>query len=69
MTTQAKSAFPVRLRSLREAAGLSVAALAEAAGLTRQMIRYLEIGERTPSLDTLRRLATALGEKSLACWD
>ena len=53
--------LPARLRTLRLAAGLSVPALAAAAGVTAQAIRYLEAGSRAPSLETAARLAKALG--------
>lgn len=53
--------FAGRLRALREAAGLSVAELATAAGLTRQAVSKLERGHREPALETARRLAAALG--------
>lgn len=54
--------FAATLRNLRVSAGLSVAALANAAGLTRQSVDLLEKGERKPSLETAERLAIALGE-------
>ena len=53
--------LPARLRTLRLAAGLSVPALAAAAGVTAQAIRYLEAGSRAPSLETAAKLAVALG--------
>lgn len=52
--------FPARLRSLRVQAGLSVPALARAAGLTRQQIHGYESGRNEPKLSTLVRLASAL---------
>lgn len=60
--------FASRLRSLREAAGLCVNALAKKAGLTRHCVGRLEKGEREPSLETARKLAAALGRR-LECWD
>jgi len=53
--------FPDRLRALRESAGLSVEALATAAGLTRQAVHNYEAGERRPTWQAVQQLATALG--------
>ncbi len=53
--------FGTRLRQLREAAGLSGAALAEAAGVTAEAVRLIETGEREPRWSTVRKLAKALG--------
>jgi transcriptional regulator with XRE-family HTH domain len=39
---------------------LSLNALAERAGLSRQMVSYVEQEERNPSLDTLLRIADVL---------
>jgi transcriptional regulator with XRE-family HTH domain len=49
------------LREQREKQGLSMTALAERAGLTQQAVSYIERGMRTPNLDTLLRIADALG--------
>jgi transcriptional regulator with XRE-family HTH domain len=49
------------LRVERQRQGLSLGGLAEKAGLSRQMISYVEQGERNPTLDTLLRVAAALG--------
>lgn len=57
-------AFPGRLRTLREAANLSVAELAERAGLHRVHVHQLEAGKRAPSWATVCRLADALGVKT-----
>ena len=59
--------FAERLRSLREAAGLSIADLSRRAGLTYQAVSFLETGERQPSLETARKLAVAL-DRTLECW-
>jgi transcriptional regulator with XRE-family HTH domain len=56
-----RAAFAARLRTLREAAGLSVAELASRAALQRQTVYKLEGGEREPSLVTAVALARALG--------
>lgn len=49
------------LRRLRRNAGLSQSALAEAAGVSRRMIVNIEKGDVNVSLNTLDRLAEALG--------
>lgn len=54
-------AFPDRLRALRESAGLTVAELAEAAGLTRQAVHNYEAGDRRPTWQAVQKLAEALG--------
>lgn len=38
--------------------------LAEKAGLSRQMVSYVERGLRIPSLDTLLRITAVLGVKA-----
>ncbi|GGS47210.1 helix-turn-helix domain-containing protein [Actinokineospora fastidiosa] len=50
-----------RLRSLRAASGKTVADVAALAGLSVPYIANLENGRGNPTLDALRRLATALG--------
>lgn len=49
------------VRRLRTAAGLSQAALAEAAGVSRRMLVNIEKGDVNVSLNTLDRLAAVLG--------
>jgi transcriptional regulator with XRE-family HTH domain len=49
------------VRRLRQAAGLSQAALAEAAGLSRRMLVHIESGHTNISLSSLDRLAAVLG--------
>jgi transcriptional regulator with XRE-family HTH domain len=49
------------VRQLRQERGLSVYALAQRTGLSDQAIHDLESADRQPSLDTLRRMAAALG--------
>ncbi len=51
------------LRQLRQAAGLSQAALAQASGISRRMIVAVESGDANISLSSLDRLAAALGVK------
>ncbi|WP_411033296.1 helix-turn-helix domain-containing protein [Shinella sp. BYT-45] len=49
------------LRRLRQAAGLSQAALAKASGISRRMIVSLEGGDANISLSSLDKLAAAIG--------
>ena len=49
-----------RLRTLREAAGLTQLALAAASGLTHEAISNLETGKRAPRVLTVTKLAQAL---------
>jgi len=44
----------------RERQGLSLNAMGKRAGLSYQMIRFVETGERMPTLDTLLRMAAAI---------
>lgn len=50
-----------RLRTLRLAAGLTQAELARRTGIHRPNIARVEAGRHTPSLETLARLAAAIG--------
>lgn len=50
-----------RLRELRLAAGLTQAELARRTGIHRPNIARVEAGRHTPSLETLARIATAIG--------
>jgi transcriptional regulator with XRE-family HTH domain len=50
-----------RLKKLREDKGMSQAALAEKADLSRGYLLRLEAGRQDPTLGTLERLAKALG--------
>ena len=52
--------FPERLRAARESKGLSQTDLAKRAGFQPSAICHFENGRRTPSLDSLRKLADAL---------
>jgi transcriptional regulator with XRE-family HTH domain len=49
------------IRDLREDAGLSMAAIAKAAGVHRSHVSRIEVGQRGPSLSTLVAIATVLG--------
>ncbi|MBU6400149.1 MAG: helix-turn-helix domain-containing protein, partial [Verrucomicrobia bacterium] len=48
------------LREEREKRGFSLNALAQKAGLSRQMVSYVEQEARNPSLETLLRITEAL---------
>ncbi len=48
------------LRQERERIGLSMNAVAERAGLSQQMVSYVERGMRNPTLETLLRIAAAM---------
>jgi transcriptional regulator with XRE-family HTH domain len=53
--------FGRKLRALREAAGMTQAALANQAGITREYVNKLEGGQYDPTLGVVQRLAKALG--------
>ena len=53
--------LPANLRRLRTAKGLSQQALAEQAGMSRVGYRDIETGKAAPRLDSLQRIADALG--------
>jgi transcriptional regulator with XRE-family HTH domain len=53
-------AFACLLRETREAQHLSMSQVAQRAGLSQQMVSYVEIGLRGPTLDTVLRLGHAL---------
>ncbi|HZD58241.1 MAG TPA: cupin domain-containing protein [Anaerolineales bacterium] len=50
----------LRIRSLRERDGLSLRALSERCGLSINAISQIERGENSPTVSSLRRLASAL---------
>ena len=54
------AAVAVALRKERERQSLSMNAVAERAGLSQQMVSYVERGMRNPTLDTLLRITEAL---------
>lgn len=53
----------VVIRRNRTDRGLSQESLAELAGLSRSFVGEIERGAAVPSVETLQRLADALGEK------
>ena len=53
----------MRLRKIRQRKGLSQAAVAESAGLSREYVNKIEAGRYDPPLSTLNRLAKALKVK------
>jgi transcriptional regulator with XRE-family HTH domain len=55
------NAFGLRLKELREGAGLSQPQLAERAGMNRFGVAKLEQGVREPSWSTIKALCKALG--------
>ena len=60
----AVAALLKRLRELREAAGLSLADLAERTGMDKAALSRLETGRSgNPTIDTLARYARALGQQ------
>ena len=56
-----KKKFGVRLFQLRSKAGMTQDRLAEKANLSIDSIRRIEKGSRSPSFDSLERIADALG--------
>jgi len=52
-----------RVQDLRKQRGLTQAALAAKAGISREYLARLEIGRHEPTLTTLQGLAKALGVK------
>jgi transcriptional regulator with XRE-family HTH domain len=55
-----KMLFGKALRAIRTRKGFSQESLAEAAGLHRNMVNFLENGHRNPSMETIVKLAKAL---------
>lgn len=64
LTRQAVNSAVARLlRAERERQGLSMSVVAERAGISQQMVSYVERELRKPTLDTLLRMAHALDIK------
>jgi len=51
----------LKLKSLREGAGLTGVQLGEAVGVSQSMIAHYEAGRKTPSMEILARIADKLG--------
>lgn len=49
-----------RIRQRRRQLDMSMQDLGDAVGVSRVMIHYIESGERTPSIDTITKIANAL---------
>jgi transcriptional regulator with XRE-family HTH domain len=58
-----------RIRTIRTMRGMSSTQLAQAAGVSRGMISQLELDRANPSIDTLRKIATALESPIAAFFD
>lgn len=58
---QAAQALAAGMKRLRKRLGLTQAALAEVAGLHVQYVSQVERQQRSPAMDTIDRLADALG--------
>lgn len=61
MRREIKAAIGDALRAKREKLGISQEELAERAGVDRTYISILERGLKSPTLDTLERICSALG--------
>lgn len=53
--------FRRRVQEVREGAGMSMYALEQRSGVSREMIALIECGESCPTLFVMRRLAFGLG--------
>lgn len=60
MSRHIKKSFPEKLRSAREAAGLTQQQVSEVAQLSVTGLAMIERGERLPNLDTAARICWAL---------
>ena len=61
MTEEDARLFGARVKELREAANLTQVALAKKAAIQQGQLSEIEIGKRMPRLDTIKKLAKALG--------
>lgn len=62
-TDQSRKLVGIRIRQLREDAGLTQDQLAEKTGLLKQNISRIESGKYSTGQDILSKIATALGKK------
>jgi transcriptional regulator with XRE-family HTH domain len=58
----------VVIRARRVASGLSLNRLAELTRLSRQMISFIEINERIPTIDTEARISRVIVSRVANCW-
>lgn len=58
--TQRERALGIRLRNIRQAAGLTQQDLGQAAGVDRKTVNRIENGSFSPTLNTLLRLSVSL---------
>lgn len=56
-----REAHGAAIRAIREAVGISVSALAPRSGVSQGYLSRVELGEKNPSPETLRAIASALG--------
>lgn len=69
MASQHRAAVGSRIRTIRHDRGLSLSALAAAAGIGKGSLSELEAGRRNPTLDTLYAVAGPLGVPLAALLD
>ena len=50
-----------KIKALRTAQGMSMTELSRRASMSDRAIRYIEAGEREPSVDAIQKIAAALG--------
>jgi len=62
LTNSFVKSLAATLRSERERQGLSQTELAARAGLSQPHIGYIERGKRAPTVESLKRIALALGK-------
>ena len=61
MPVRRQEEFRLQFRTIRERRGLTQVALGQRAGMAPASISHFETGQRVPSLESLVRLADALG--------
>ena len=57
-----------KIKALRSAQGMSMAELSRRASMSDRAIRYIEAGEREPSVDESRRLPLLLVSRPTTLW-
>lgn len=63
LSIELRRTFAANLQSARESAGLSKAELARRVGITRRILMEVEAGRQNLTLETVERLAQAVGFK------